>query len=204
MCCSRCSRILLNKVFYPREVAIVNDKFKLCYEIDCEFSDDFILNNQQKLSFQKHQIHGIPVKKFLSERTAKVFKNSEFGILLNELYMRLCFEDKKYFGVKNQQLSKFFDVLGIPYVNLENLPIGGEFCPTFSTYSEYSGRNFNFCSIHDNLCKSLSNKHLRCALKKSSYIWEWLKNKNISDVITNEIKVNIELSFSNIVENTET
>src|SRR5882724_2913577 len=119
----------IDKVFYPREFAIVNNEMKLCFEIDCEIQNDLKFKSFRHFSFQQNQIHGIPVEKVLNERTSRVFKISELQTLVYEIYCRFRTEDKSYVAIKNQQLAKLLDEYGIPYLNLERENIGNEICP---------------------------------------------------------------------------
>ena len=191
----------IEKVFYPRELAIVNDKYKLCFEIDCDIPNDLRIKNFKHFSFQQHQIHNIPIEKVIPDKTLRVFKNSQLKHILFDIYCRIRSEDKYLFAIKNQQLAKLLDVYEIPYINLEKVTIGNEICPTLLNFDKYSKHKKGFCLLHFMLNNSAHGINIRCSLRKSEKIWEWLINKIISDQLVSDIFNNLTSieSASNII-----
>lgn len=170
-----------NKIFYPREFAIANDEIKICLEIDSEIPDDIKISSFRHFSFQQHQLHGIPVKKVLDTETLRVLKISQLKEIIFEIYCRIRTDDKPLVAIKNHQMSSILEESCIPYINLESNIIGGEICPPLSMFDKINGSSNYHCLLHYILHKnSFKNGH-RCALRKSVYIWKWLKQKIISD-----------------------
>lgn len=179
----------IDRKFYPRELAIVNDKLRLCFEIDCEFPPNMNMeyNVLKKFTFQQIHLHGIPMKKVLNDKTSRCFKNKDLKNLVQELYNRVKTEDKFIFATKNQQTSDLLWEYEIPYLDLEKQMVGNEICPTLKDFDKVVGPNNCFCLLHFVLNKPLYNSQFRCALRKSIYIWDWLKYKVESDRFVNDI-----------------
>src|SRR6266446_2582388 len=98
-----------DNTFYPREFAVVNNEFKICFEIDCYIPRDVKIKNFKHFSFQQNNIHGIPLSKVISENTSRVLKLENLKTIIYEIYSRIRTDDKIYVAIKNQQLSKLLE-----------------------------------------------------------------------------------------------
>jgi len=173
--------------FYPRELVILNDTKNLYFNIDSELDIKDIKNQKliNDLTFQKHLIHGIPIK---SEDKWNILtlKADKIRELLPYMYQKIKTQDKVYFACKNQQVSKILKDLKIPFVDLEHTVIGGEICPSLKKFDiQLSNKDLYFCKLHTCLTDANSPffRNLRCSSRKCSHIWKWLNNKIIVEKI---------------------
>ena len=175
----------IRKTFYPREISIVNNEYQICFEILPEINVDTKVDNFKQFSIQQHQLHGIPVQQLLEEKTKRVFCCSQLRQIVEEIYFRVRTENKKLLGVKNQQVATLLKEYQIPFFNFETEEVGGEVCPTLSTFDKFS--TSIFCPLHAVLKRKLNEQYHRCALRKASMIWDWLDRKINSDLLVDEI-----------------
>lgn len=171
----------INKVFYPREVAIVNENLRVCFEIDCEFPRELTIKSFKHFTYQQNVIHGIPVKKVINDISFRVLKFKYFKNFITYVYECLKSPERPFFAVKNQQLSLLLKEYKIPFINLEDEKIGNEICPTLTSFDKVYGQNTHHCLLHFLLKNSTMIPNYRCSLRKASYIWEWLNMKYKSD-----------------------
>ena len=175
----------VQKKFYPREISIVNNEHKICFEIVPDINVDTKLDYFKYFKFQQHQLHGIPLEKVLDDKTKKVFHASQMKKIVEEIYFRVRTEERKLFGVKNQQVANLLKEFEIPYFNFESEEVGGEICPPLSIFDKF--KSSKYCLLHATLkCKFNENIH-RCALRKALLIWDWLNCKVDSDLLVDEI-----------------
>ena len=125
-----CKDFMDKNEFYPREIAILNDDFKVCYEVDCDFDEEYIKKHKSWLAYQRDKIHGLPIKRVLDFKSSRILKLSQFKHFLVECYTYLRTVDKYYIAIKNQQLANILEELKIPYLNLERELIGNRNLPT--------------------------------------------------------------------------
>ena len=173
----------VGNVFYPRELAFVNNETKLCYELDCEFDDKVIEENKRHFNFIRHKIHGIPIKRMLSYQSSRVLLAKNLKFLLINAYPCLRTVEKKYFAVKNHYLAKILDDVEIPYLNLEKERIGYEVTPPLHLFDKHNIGYSYHCPLHFILSNNPSyDRTLRCSLRKCSNIWDWLQMKITSNM----------------------
>lgn len=180
----------IGKEFFPRELALVSDDVKICVEIDSKISKDFKIKNFRSLSFQHHQIHGIPVDRVIKEKCFQVIQSEDFKTFLVQIYYRIRGAEKNLIAIKNQQLAKILTECSIPFFDLEKEKICQEVCPPLHRFDKYNYHNNNFCLLHF-LCSSYNTK-VRCSLRKVAYIWDWINDrvkterllKDIIEIIT--------------------
>src|SRR5882757_1040597 len=165
--------------FYPREIAILNNEFSVCYEIDCDFDEEYIKKHKSWLTYQRDRIHGLPIKRVLDFKTSRILKLSQLKSFIIECYTYLRKVDKYYIAIKNQQLANLLEELKIPTLNLERELIGNEVCPPLYLFDKISTGHTHYCPLH---FYCTTNK-LRCALRKSINIWNWLQMKVQSDIL---------------------
>ena len=175
----------VQKKFYPRELSIVNSEYNICFEIVPEVNIDTKLDFFKHFSCQQFQLHGIPIEKVLEDKTKKVFHASHLKKIVEEIYFRVRTEEKKLLGVKNQQVANLLKEFEIPFFNLESEAVGGEICPTLSIFDKF--RFSKYCILHASLKRKFNETVHRCALRKASTIWDWLKCKLDSDLLVDEI-----------------
>jgi hypothetical protein len=177
----------VDKVFYPRELAIVNDKYQLCLEIDSQITEENKMSNYRHFSFQTNYIHGIPVDKVIDEKTLRIITIDKLKNFICDLYNLIKTDNKFYFGIKNQQLSKLLDEYELPYVNLETESIGYEYCPTLKLFDSVCNNRHAYCLLHSLLHKTQIDEKIRCSLRKCVNIWNWLSFKLNSDQLVKQI-----------------
>src|SRR5882757_8071911 len=90
----------IGKKFFPREIAIVNDYYKLCFEIDSGISQELKVKSFRHFSFQQHNVHGIPVEKVIEEKTKRVFKLVQLNEIILQIYLAVRTVEKSYIAVK--------------------------------------------------------------------------------------------------------
>ena len=162
----------VDNTFYPREFAVVNNDIKICFEIDCSISNDVKLQSFRQFSYQQHNIHGISLERVI-KKNRKVIKIENLKNIIKEIYDEISKENNKnIILIKNQQLAKLLDDYEIPYYNLEYNMIANEGCPTLEMFDKMFGRNNSYCLLH---CLLRKSKHVRCSLRKSANIWNWLQ-----------------------------
>ena len=186
----------VKNTFFPREISIVNDDYKLCFEVIPDIDKDFKVKNFKNFSYQQHQLHGIPIESVLSEKTKKVIHIDQLRQLIEEIYFRVRTEEKKLVGVKNLQLAILLKEFQIPYFNLETQEVGGEICPTLRDFEKF--KISSFCSLHATLRRKFNQDIHRCALRKANAIWDWLSLKLKSDILLEEIFSERECAPDNI------
>ena len=184
----------VGKHFFTRKIGFVNNDYELCFEIKCNINKEVREKNERTLSHQKWQIHGIPINPVLEDCSKRLVDCSKLNNLIEEIYCRVKTENKPLIGIKNHFLAKILDEIEIPYFNFERERIGGESCPPLQLFDRF--HKDPFCRLHSVLAPGVLVNHYRCALRKSSNIWEWLENKNKSDIFFDEIHGRIENSFS--------
>ena len=177
----------IGKSFYPREVAIVSEDLKVCFEIDSQIPKDLKIKSFRSFSFQKHQIHGIPVENVIKERSSQIINLKDLQNFLLEIYCRIRTEEKTLIAIKNQQLAKILNEYNIPYFDLEKEKIGYEICPPLHRFDSFNFRNDYFCLLHFLLNCNSHHLKTRCSLRKSAYIWSWISNKIQSEIIIRDI-----------------
>ena len=169
------------KKFFPRELAICSDKIEISIEIDCGLKENSFKNihmfNDYK--FQKYLIHGIPLESIRGNIGLKVHDMRQVEVLIKKLYEKIKSADKFLFACKNQQVARLLERLDIPFFNLEKTIVENEICPKLETFDEtIGGGQVWFCPLHTCLPnQESSRKKLRCSLRKSRYIWNWLSTK---------------------------
>jgi hypothetical protein len=175
----------VQKVFYPREISIVNDKYQICFEIVSEIDIKTKIVCFKHFSFQQHQLHGIPINKVLNDKTKKVFPISQLKQIIEEIYYRVRTNELNLFGLKNQQLSTLLSEYGIPFYNFETEEVGGELCPPLAVFDKF--KSSIYCLLHANPKCNFDEKIHRCALRKACLIWVWLCRKQVSDDLVDQI-----------------
>jgi len=155
---------IINNIFYPRELAILNNTISRSFNIDTEL---FSLSNIQKgaANYQTHAIHGLTLRpeEGTFNITTKNFKDILF-ILVKTLTSR----DQPLVGIKNHQLKPILQSLGIDYIDLEK---GDVIVPSIESLDSLNPLGKWVCENHTE-CDQGNRK---CALRKCFNIWSWLE-----------------------------
>lgn len=170
----------IGKTFFPREISFVNNEYQLCFEVFTYIPEEFRAKNSKLFYFQEKKLHGIPIRQVLPKKSKKVIEASELEALILSMHLLLSTSEKTLFGVKNQQLAKILEECEIPIFNLEKEEVGGEKCPALPYFDRF--KIYYYCRIHQDTSPSLDESH-RCALFKSTAIWDWLNTKHKSDKV---------------------
>ena len=175
----------IHKKFYPRELSIVNNEYKLCFEIVPNISLDNRINYLGHFNKQTQELHGIPINRVIRSECKSVISILKFRQFIEEIYLRLRTDEKPLFAVKNQQMAVLLKEFEIPFLNLEKESVGGEICPTLSAFDSFGVSIY--CPLHAKVMPKKNNQKHRCALRKSKAIWDWLTRKVNSDLLLDEI-----------------
>ena len=161
----------MGNTFYPRELAVIGKRMKLCYEI---VSNSVASQNRGKLEFQTNAIHGIPINQVLHSDSKCVIIEEDFESFLKFIASTIVTDSRKYIAVKNQQLCKILKKCSIEYIDLEKELIDFQSCPPLRVFERIGSKNSVFCPLHLSLYKHNFDKDPRCSLRKAQFIWEWL------------------------------
>lgn len=182
----------LNNKFYPRELSLCNEELDICVEINCGLDETDLksyklLNNYK---FQKYLVHGIPLESIRDKLGLKVTSYRDLDTLITSIYQKVKTKNKCILACKNQQLSKILTKLLIPFINLETTKIEDSVCPKLEKLDNDVGKGLVwFCPLHTCLPNDEeSRKKLRCSLRKSRYIWVWLREKLVVHNVCQQIR----------------
>ena len=138
--------------FFPRELAMYDGKNQDCYEIYCNFDEDFIKRNKSQLLYQQYKIHGIPPTNVLEYRSLNTLKEEEWKQHLLFMYSIRKSKYHCYFGIKNIHLAKILDEINIPYIKLEDIEIENDKVPSLHTFDELNLEIEYTCALHSKIC----------------------------------------------------
>jgi len=157
---------IVDKKFYPRELAIVNDIVNVSFNVDPEIQ----LQNTSKyqlgcLNFQTHQLHGLSIRP--SDGTFNI-TNSTFKDFLYVMVKTLTNNEKPIIAIKNHQLRPILQRLNIDYVDVEK---GDIIIPSTESLDNANPLGKWTCGLHS----ESGDINRKCALRKSCNVWSWLK-----------------------------
>lgn len=178
---------LIGGKFFPREIAVCNKEVEISLEIDISLKRENISKFKDLINyrFQKYIVHGIPLESTRAKLGLKVQKSEKLEMVVTYLYNKVKTIEKGVLACKNNQVSEVLERLGIPHINLRHLPIEGEICPKMKELDMKIGKGLVwFCPLHTCLPTTREGRDkMRCALRKSQYIWVWIQ----SELIINEV-----------------
>ena len=167
--------------FIPREFAFVCDDCALCYEIVPNISNADRTGNMKTFFVQEHYVHGIPMQSVLNDGVKRKIDESRLLDLITALFEKYKVDNSSLLGVKNNQFYRYLmDNYRVPLFNYDHQMVGSEFCPSLVNFDKYV--NNYFCPLHSQL-NIRKQSDYRCSLRKCIAIFNWQKNKIISDDI---------------------
>ena len=165
-------------VFYPRELAIVNNDHQLCFELESELTakDKGFHKTNRILYKNEEKIHGIPIANVLNTNSRQVIKFKDVPAFIITIYNKLTTADKPFVGVKNRMLFKILFLMKIPTFDLTT-----KNCPNYLTF-EKANKCTVLCPLHLKLMENNNNNSVvKCSLKKAFHLWNWLSN-NVASI----------------------
>lgn len=173
----------IRKNFYIREIAIVNEKVRICQEFDLNVYWETLEEEDQRSAYTlTNLIHGLTLN---PKSPQLAIKHDNLKTYTQQIYDLLYDENRPFWGCKNPHLGVVLEEFGIPLLDLRDPEFN---CPSFKTLDI---NQMNPCPLH--LKPRLTNyknkrrKYL-CELKKGHLLWEWLTTTEITqkpEIITN-------------------
>jgi hypothetical protein len=146
-----------NKEFRPREISILDDVQHVHYEVNSDLGK--LSNDDMKTNiWNSMYITGLPLY------TNNGITIEQMKGLITSFAMMNSTKKRPYYGIKNQQLAKFLDQLGVKYVALH--------VPSMRMMERMYGDDLK-CGLHFRIGS------FNCAARKTRLIQKYLKNFNI-------------------------
>jgi hypothetical protein len=153
------------KRFVPREIAVVADYFKTCFEVDTK------LNKNSKTNlFTTKNVHGLTLRPPISRLCIPI---TDVKFFLWKLHDKLASTEKPFFGCKNNQFLNLLIEFEIPVIDLNEPDFE---CPSIRDL-DFQQRKIWFCSHHTEL--PTERKNFICALRKANNLKNWLNGRLI-------------------------
>ncbi len=154
----------VDKVFYPREVAVISHFYKQSSLCNTGLSFKAMSPKERRTNiYIANNLLGLSLGNVID--TPKITSDGEQMLVI--MYNKVKTERKKYVAIKNMHLIPILEKWNIPYINLENHNIYG--LSFLKMVYEYPACHFHEREVPD-------EGKLLCAEQKVSILWAYIND----------------------------
>lgn len=181
-----CQGFISNKKFIPRECAIITDGYATKFDVKNDLSKELMSSKDLTTNIYNQKfIHGME----FNPSNDKYIRIEDFEIFLKDIYGLLKKNNDSSFGVKNSQLKKILDDIGIPTIDLDKEHFN---IPSMDNIDIIIPERFTKCESHEKLSFSRCQRKYYCSL---------IKVKTLKQIVESRLRALIGLILADSYNN---